>query len=95
MTGRPSQGRPLAPARTSPGARDDITSGAVLRSSMHSPVTQATPSTHPSTWGGYFEQLAAWSYGFSYVERIVIVKIADNAAVTAAAAAAAAAKIAD
>ena len=59
---------------------------------MHSPVTQATPSTHPSTWGGYFEQLAAWGYGFSYVERIVIDKIADNVAVKAAAAAA---KIAD
>ena len=92
MTGWPSRGRPLAPARTSPGARDDATSGAVLRSTMHSPVTQATPSTHPSTWGGYFEQLAAWGYGFSYVERIVIDKIAENVAVKAAAAAA---KIAD
>ena len=95
MTGRPSRGRPLAPARTSPGARDDATSGAVPRSSMPPPFTQATPSTQPSTWGGYFKQLAAWGYGSSYVERNVIDKIAENAAITAAAATAAAAKIAD
>jgi len=52
-------------------------------------------STSKETWrypnahsARYFEQLAAWGYGLSDVERIVIDKVAENAATKAAAAAA-------